>query len=171
MSQDDRNASAAVPCADGGHLNSGIVVFSSTRKALYVNEAGQQLLSASESKREWAIGRYCHPPLGRSSPGRNVALTSSWLCGSWLEAARGQTAGHGSRSINVGQNVRHPRSLGRQAITSRPHDSRNPDVLTRVVVDASTSPSADHEHGAVNMMHDCMGNATEEKSIQPFTSM
>lgn len=44
MSQDDRNASAAVPCADGGHLNSGIVVFSSTRKALYVNEAGQQLL-------------------------------------------------------------------------------------------------------------------------------
>ena len=44
MSPDDRNASATVPCADGRHLNSGIVVFSSTRKALYVNEAGQQLL-------------------------------------------------------------------------------------------------------------------------------
>jgi hypothetical protein len=44
MSQDDRNASAAVPSADGGQVNSGIVVFSSTRKALYVNEAGQQLL-------------------------------------------------------------------------------------------------------------------------------
>jgi hypothetical protein len=44
MSQDDRNASAAVPCADGGQPNSGIVVFSSARKALYVNEAGKQLL-------------------------------------------------------------------------------------------------------------------------------
>jgi hypothetical protein len=44
MSQDDRNASAAVPCTDRGQLNSGIVVFASTRKALYVNEAGQQLL-------------------------------------------------------------------------------------------------------------------------------
>jgi hypothetical protein len=43
MSPDDRNVSAAVPCADRGQLNSGIVVFSSTRKALYVNEAGQQL--------------------------------------------------------------------------------------------------------------------------------
>jgi hypothetical protein len=44
MSQDDRNASAAVPCIDRGQLNSGIVVLSSTRKALYVNEAGQRLL-------------------------------------------------------------------------------------------------------------------------------
>jgi hypothetical protein len=44
MSQDDRNASAAVPCADGGQPNSGIVVFSSARNALYVNEAGKQLL-------------------------------------------------------------------------------------------------------------------------------
>ena len=44
MSQDDRNASAAVPCLDRGQLNSGIVVLSSTRKALYVNEAGQRLL-------------------------------------------------------------------------------------------------------------------------------
>jgi hypothetical protein len=43
MSRDDRNVSAAVGAA-GGQLNSGIVVFSSTRKALYVNEAGQQLL-------------------------------------------------------------------------------------------------------------------------------
>jgi hypothetical protein len=44
MLQDDRNASAAVPCTDRGQVNSGIVVFSSTRKALYVNETGQQLL-------------------------------------------------------------------------------------------------------------------------------
>jgi len=45
MSQDENpKASTAVPCTDRGKLNSGIVVFSSTRKALYVNEAGQQLL-------------------------------------------------------------------------------------------------------------------------------
>jgi hypothetical protein len=44
MSPDDRNVSTAVPSADGRYLNSGIVVFSSTRKALYANEAGQQLL-------------------------------------------------------------------------------------------------------------------------------
>jgi hypothetical protein len=44
MLQDDRNASAAVPCTDRGQVNSGIVVFSSTRKALYVNEVGQQHL-------------------------------------------------------------------------------------------------------------------------------
>src|SRR6476646_402844 len=45
MSQDEiPKASTAVPCTDRGKPNSGIVVFSSTRKALYVNEAGQQLL-------------------------------------------------------------------------------------------------------------------------------
>jgi len=45
MSQDENpKASTAVPCTDRGKLNSGILVFSSTRKALYVNEAGQQLL-------------------------------------------------------------------------------------------------------------------------------
>jgi len=44
MPQDDRHASAAVPCTERGQLNSGMVVFSSTRKALYVNGAGQQLL-------------------------------------------------------------------------------------------------------------------------------
>ena len=167
MSRDDRNVSAAVGAA-GGQLNSGIVVFSSTRKALYVNEAGQQLLLQLNRNEN---GQSAGTAIGRSSPGRNVALAPSWPCGSWLEAARGQTAGHGFRSISVGQNVRHPRSLGRQAIIGRPHDARNAGVLTRVVVDAPTSPSADHEHGAVDMMHDRVGDATEEKSIQPFTSM
>jgi len=44
LQDDDHNASAAVSCTERGQLNSGIVVFSSTRKALYVNEVGQQLL-------------------------------------------------------------------------------------------------------------------------------
>ena len=44
LQDDDHNASAAVPCTERGQLNSGIAVFSSTRKALYVNDVGQQLL-------------------------------------------------------------------------------------------------------------------------------
>ncbi len=44
LQDDDHNASAAVPRTERGQLNSGIVVFSSTRKALYVNEVGQQHL-------------------------------------------------------------------------------------------------------------------------------
>lgn len=44
MSQDERHPADPVQFAERGQLNSGIVVFSSTRKALYVNEAAQELL-------------------------------------------------------------------------------------------------------------------------------
>jgi hypothetical protein len=45
MSRDEHISLAAGLCAENGRFNSGIVVFSSTRKALYMNEAAQQLLS------------------------------------------------------------------------------------------------------------------------------
>ena len=44
MPHDDHISLAAGLCAEKGPFNSGIVVFSSTRKALYINEVAQQLL-------------------------------------------------------------------------------------------------------------------------------
>jgi hypothetical protein len=44
MTREARNTSAAVLSTENGHLTSGLMVFSSTRKALYINEAAQQLL-------------------------------------------------------------------------------------------------------------------------------
>ena len=44
MSHDDHMSSVPVMSTGQGHINSGIVVFSSTRKTLYMNEAAQQLL-------------------------------------------------------------------------------------------------------------------------------
>jgi hypothetical protein len=43
MSQDDHKSGAGL-CPEKGHFNSGIVVFSSTRKPLYMSVGAQQLL-------------------------------------------------------------------------------------------------------------------------------
>jgi len=127
MSQDDRNASAAVPCTDRGQLNSGIVVFSSTRKALYVNEAGQQLLlqlnrNENGPSAGTGIPRSVDHLLDEMLPLLQVGCADrGWK---QLEAKRLVMA-PSSKSISASQNVRHPCSLGRQAIINRPHDSRN----------------------------------------------
>ena len=44
MSHDDHTTLAADLCTEKGHFTSGIVVFSSSRKPLYMNAAAQQLL-------------------------------------------------------------------------------------------------------------------------------
>ena len=44
MSHDDHTSLAADLCTENGHFTSGIVVFSSSRKPLYMNAAAQQLL-------------------------------------------------------------------------------------------------------------------------------
>lgn len=44
MSREAGNTSAAVLSTENGHLTSGLMVFSSTRKASYINEAAQELL-------------------------------------------------------------------------------------------------------------------------------
>jgi hypothetical protein len=44
MSHDDHTSTAVGVSAEKEHLNSGIIVFSSTRKPLYMNAAAQRLL-------------------------------------------------------------------------------------------------------------------------------
>jgi hypothetical protein len=88
MSPDDRNVSTAVPSADGRYLNSGIVVFSSTRKALYVNEAGQQLLQQLKRNEN---GQSPVP----SSPGRSIIFWTK--CCPYSKLAVRIVAGSSSR--------------------------------------------------------------------------